>query len=289
MNVSVLSPSGSVRGSFADKTWTDGTYYFRLSGVYDGCTRVYPQPGDRVRVQAGAQSVTVDVVNLTATVDERTNVVSGTGPANSQITLDLYSTGCSPSPCHATVTTNSAGNYSYNFSSRVNILAGDYVYATWRNSAGHGVQTVCKCALRCRAWRCHWRLVYGTVRAPGDVRVELRSSSGVLKDWEITETYGVNNFEVDSLSHYAVAGDQIVVISGGETWRLTIRDLAVQVDPAANRVLGRGPANTTLAVYFSGLSGSTTLQPRTNASGAFSVPVLELRRRSNRRHGRRYG
>ena len=51
VNVSVLSPSGSVRGSFTDKTWTDGTYIFRMSGVYDGCTKVYPQPGDRVRVR----------------------------------------------------------------------------------------------------------------------------------------------------------------------------------------------------------------------------------------------
>ena len=173
-----------------------------------------------------------------------------------------------PSPPTAPDTT------AYNFSSRVNILAGDYVYALWRNSAGHGVQTAATAPFVI-VWALPLALVAGTVRTPGEVRVELRSGSGVLKDWEITETYGINNFEVDSLSHSAVAGDQIVVISGGETWRLTIRDLTVQVDPASNRLIGRGPANTTLAVSFSGLNGYATLQPTTNASGAFNVPIRD--------------
>ncbi len=139
VRVTLLSSSGAVKGTIVEKTWSTSDGYFDTY-IYNGCSTVVPQPGDRVRVQTAVKSVTVNVVNLTVRVDERTNVVSGTGPANSQIALDLYHpAGCTSNRYQATVTTNAAGQFVKQ--SQVDIVRGDYVYATWRNSAGNGAQT----------------------------------------------------------------------------------------------------------------------------------------------------
>ncbi len=69
------------------------------------------------------------------------------------------------------------------------------------------------------------------------------------------------------------AGDQVVVTSGGETWRMTVSNLSAELNSADNRALGRGPANTAVRLSFNGLGGYSCMMPRTNASGVFNIAV----------------
>ena len=201
-----------------------------------------------MQVQTVAENITVDIVNLTVRVDERTNVVSGTGPANSQIALNLYhSLGCTYNNYQATVTTNAAGQFSRNFSSQVDILRGDYAYATRRNSAGHGVQTYAYAPYL--GLDQAYRDVYGRVRAAGAVTVELLSSSGALKETQTT-TAGSDAYFYVYFNTAMAAGDQVVVTSSGETWRMTVSNMSLDLNPAVNRVRGQGPANTAMRLSF---------------------------------------
>jgi hypothetical protein len=113
----------------------------KLNGTWtskcDDAERV--EVGDTIKTTIGTASRTFTVPKVTAFVDRVTDTVSGIGPANATINVevDTYGGGFSIVD-HQTIAGSTAGNGSYttNFSGTIDILGWDAIFAWWNDSRG---------------------------------------------------------------------------------------------------------------------------------------------------------
>ncbi|MCX7681918.1 MAG: hypothetical protein N2508_08140, partial [Anaerolineae bacterium] len=225
-------------------------------------------PGDTLEVDLGSQKVTIPIVALTAQVDPATGTVSGTGPANAWLGVDIdaYSSDRS-------VKTDGAGNWTtqvLDFYSWTDA----HVRVFHANAQGH------------RVWlyrRVRPPVVY--VRGTGsgfayasDQRVSgyaegyalvnlrlLRGGTAVEQRSVVASSWGWYN---TTFTESVRAGDQVVV-----QWAprapitVTVPALTARANVASSSISGTGPANAQLGVQANGYAQFVT----TSGAGAFEV------------------
>ena len=109
------------------------------TGWWTSCLGVDILPTDELSANDGSNLRTFVVPEFTLKVNRVTDVLSGVGPANEQIVLDV-------APCHGwqgcdtpvehTMTSSSAGAFSYDFTALHNFRGGDGVSGAWTSPFG---------------------------------------------------------------------------------------------------------------------------------------------------------
>jgi hypothetical protein len=117
-----------------------GTFDVMMNGIFkvpnDARFPITLKAGDQI---SGTNITSHALPNLTGTIHYATDVVSGKAPANSYFSIDLFSENLSTwyeMPAHS----DAAGNYSVNFSSKVDLKTTDTIFISidyWNNLTGN--------------------------------------------------------------------------------------------------------------------------------------------------------
>jgi hypothetical protein len=129
LTVKLKDPAGRLKASEA--ATSDGTGYWYLQN----CLSRDIETGDKITASDGTYTRTFTVPVLSASADRGSDVASGYGHASSTIYMTLYCSvsGC-PSAINATVSTNSTGKFSHDFTAAHDVKGGDYVYIHWTSA-----------------------------------------------------------------------------------------------------------------------------------------------------------
>lgn len=115
------------------------------TGFVSGGSPVAIEPGDTVEAAlAGDASFVIPVVPITVVTDEREDTVSGTGPANSSLLVQLWAQRewwNEPWGIYKEirVDTNASGNFVADFSDQLDIVGGDHGFVRYYNADGNQV------------------------------------------------------------------------------------------------------------------------------------------------------
>ena len=110
------------------------------AGEFQACFWESIEVGDQIAMTNGAvsRSVTVPNLSMSMTASRVEDVVSGKGPANSQVLLEIF--GCQDFVCNsvagATLNTSSTGAYTRDFTTTYDIRGRDVAIVEWSNSFG---------------------------------------------------------------------------------------------------------------------------------------------------------
>lgn len=110
------------------------------AGEFQACFWESIEVGDQIAMTNGAvsRSVTVPNLSMSMTASRVEDVVSGKGPANSQVLLEIF--GCQDFICNsvagATLNTSSTGAYTRDFTTTYDIRGRDVAVVEWSNSFG---------------------------------------------------------------------------------------------------------------------------------------------------------
>ncbi len=94
------------------------------------------EAGDTIKATIGTKSRTIHVPQLSVAVDRVTNVVSGYGPPNDTVSLYVYT---SDTSANQDVSTDPSGQYSFDFTSQLDIKGQDYAEADWYSPSGDDI------------------------------------------------------------------------------------------------------------------------------------------------------
>ena len=251
----------AVRHTVSDPTsaWFDVRFY-DASG-----NPVYIQANDTVEVSA-SPTIVVPVVPLSGQVNATTNVVSGSGPANASLSVEMGG-------YHLPAITDSSGAFSVDFTGVYDIRPGDRARIRYINAEGHEVflENIPAPYVWVRK-DTNWG---GGAVALGNAPVTVVLKTGTTVKATAVLTSGIDgefSFDLYSASGVLVpivTGDTLVVTCGGTTMTLPIPTLTAQVNPASDTVTGQAPAaGEMLRVELYDASGFPMGQKTVTADGS---------------------
>ncbi|MBC8422427.1 MAG: right-handed parallel beta-helix repeat-containing protein, partial [Chloroflexi bacterium] len=222
---------------------------FSLLGYWDYLAGADILPGDTVEVQVGGGTYTSTVANITTSFDLANDLVSGTGPAGSEIFLMT----CQQEgvECHwyeAEAATDGSGNYSSALfgSGPLDLDRASWVYA------GHSdtprADTTYYGAPPLARVNITYNNVAGMAEAGATVTATLHDSGGAFKDEA--------NAVAEPWSYYAlyfdadvIPGDSVEVTGGGVNTTVVVQNLTAFADANADTVSGEAPVSAPMYLY----------------------------------------
>ncbi len=259
-----LKSGATVKGTASGSTYG----YFSLNLLDTAGNPALIAPGDTLEVELGGEKVTLPIVALTAQVNPTTGEISGTGPANAWLGVDVD--GRSPD---RSVKTDSAGRWAtqvldFYASADVNVRV------FHANAQGHRVWLYTRVrppVVYVRGTSSGFsytsdRTVSGYADGYALVNLRLlRGGATVVQQNIVAYSYGWYN---TTFTESIRAGDQVVV-----QWvprapiTVTVPTMTASANAGNSTVSGVGPANARIGVLANGYSQFVT----TSATGAFEV------------------
>ncbi|HNT78434.1 MAG TPA: PKD domain-containing protein, partial [Anaerolineae bacterium] len=261
-----LRRGGAVIATATGYTGNAGSFY---SYFYDTANMpFYIRAGDTVRVQAGATTVDVPVVALTAQADVVQDSVWGTGPANARLLVnDDYP-----------VRTAADGAYRADLRGRSDLRPGSSYQVSYLNAEGHTVYLVQYVAQV--SAQLHTNLAWGYGLTAGDPYTATLRTGAVVKGvgyGATSSSYYFAAYLYDPAGNPVLiaAGDTLEVnFGGGQVVTLPIVALTTQINVATGAVNGTGPANALLGVDPDAYSNDHSVM--TNNTGQWATQILDF-------------
>lgn len=237
VTVTLKNSTGAVKAT--RYTTSDRLDAYFWADLYDAVGNpVYILANDVVEVSA-SPTITVPVVPLSAQVNATTNVVSGSGPANAGLSVEVngYS---------LPAITNASGAFSVDFTGVRDILPGDYVRIRYINANGHEIY-LSMSAPQLRVNKGN-NYVEGYVARPNTPVVgTLKNSGGAIRATATMTSSWYGGFyyfyfvTATGVPAIIATGDVVEVVSSGAAMSLTVPTLTASVNPAADTVTGQAP------------------------------------------------
>lgn len=211
----------------------DGYYWVWLN---------YLQPGDHIEVGNGVITETMTVQDITASVNNATDLISGTAPDGKIIAefwdyqreYDWWEGSCQE-------TNASGGGYNLNFNTE-GIEAADEADIRFVGPDGHYTYRWAH-AFDANIYYMYNGYIWGyTLYPSSSVTVELWDGSTLIKTKSDTSWWDDGLYELD-LEQNLVAGQRVVVSSSGLTADVTLPLLTLNQDVVNNRLYGQAPPN----------------------------------------------
>ena len=248
VNVLLKDSSGTIKATETRNSYHDGYFY----AYFD----VLIAAGDSVEVTpAVGEMLSLDVPILTAEADLDADTVSGTAPASSTIRVEVNGGYQAWYWIYLDVTTDGSGSYVADFSDKVDITRGDWVYASYTNPDDNIFYlNFCVPILRVRI---NNNYVSGYTTPNTEVTLVLKDSSGSVKATETRNSYYDGHF----YAYFEAEGEDIPIIAGdtvevtpdvGEVLSVEVPVLTVQADIDADTVYGMAPPDSTIGVMACG-------------------------------------
>jgi hypothetical protein len=244
--VTVTLKSGDTVKATAYAT-SDGAGWFNVNFYDNAGNPVIIEEGDDVVVETADMAVvTVPVVPLSGQADVNADTVSGEGPGDAQLLVDVGDT--------QTVMTDGAGNYSADFKGIDDIEPGDQVMVQHRNDDGHTVYISFYAGPKLVSQLNSYYAWGYSVAANAPVTVTLKDSDGTVKG---SDTDISNNNNYFSAYLYDATGQRAMIEAGdvleanfgnGEVVSMTVAGMTAEVNADADTLSGTGPANDALGV-----------------------------------------
>ncbi len=202
--------------------------------------------GDTIEVAAEGEAVmTVFVEHLTAKVDRHTDTISGTGPPNSTLEVEIRYRS-------QYVDTDSEGNYIADFSGIADIRGEDYGYIRYTNPDGNKIYIWYAVPVV--------RVFEGTALVEGMLSVDegivqfaLKGPDKIIKataaEYVTDGVFQAVLRDVSGHTAFIAGGDTIEVTpDGGDMIGIFVKPMTIEVDYEADIISGMGPASSTLLV-----------------------------------------
>lgn len=271
-NISVIltlkDSDGDVKSQV--NTITDGTYFNAYFGsIIAG--------GDSIEVDLpNTPTITIDIPELSATINKANDTVTGMSPANRQISVLLFSY-LEWQWYYAYPIANGSGDFTADFSADIDIFTGDglelwyydtnYYRTVRRDTRAHGFTV---------------NPLYDSVGGyaePGvDVNLTLKNSGGTVKAEETISAnsvgYYYTNFTNPALVDIVVGDSVEVQYGSGAAQSIQVVDVTINsVNVTTDVVNGTAPANSKLEVYTydSYLAAWGTRIVNANGAGAYTA------------------
>jgi len=263
-----LKTGAAVKGVGAITAFTSG--YFSAYLYDTGGSPVLIAPGDTLEVDfGGGNVVTLPIVALTTQINTATGAITGSGPANALLGVDVDAYSADRS-----VMTDNAGQWA------TQVLdfypgPGVYVRVRYANTQGHEVwlYTIVRPVVYVRGTGSGFsyssdQTVSGYADGGAWVHISLKRNSSVIAESHIiASSWGWYH---TTLTETIQAGDELVV-----RWTprapvtIVVPTLTADANVATGQVFGTGPANATLGIRAHNYARSAT----TSSDGAFSVAM----------------
>lgn len=239
-----LNSAGEVKSS--QVVYTNSFY----APEYYGYLSSSVEAGDRIEATDGirTETLTVPAVLPTARLSSATGRLSGTFPTGSNRWIaEVYDFRFPETSRRSCFESSSGGGFDVPLSG-VQVSGGDNANIYFQLSDGHYLNLY-RNAFQVFHWSGETSLSIDTETPRTSITARLRRGStdistvtGISDNWG----YGYLFFEVPSQS-----GDQILVSTGdGNSYTLNVRELSANLDPSANRIYGKSPANQPIWVYL---------------------------------------
>lgn len=296
----LLAPDGKVVASGSGQVFGEGALFIGPGGSGSGAqfflqladitgTPVSMQPGDRLRVKAGAEQVELVVPPLDAVVFVQSDRITGRTAPDKRVILNLAD---SPLYFDATAETRSdaAGNFSQDFSGKRNIRHGDFIQIGV-DLDGHLVSdlTIAPGLLL----DLDQAVLLGAIAPNLEATATLRRGSSTLSR-QSTRTDGDGAMFVQFADEQGrplrlQPGDEVTVTTSDPTQQalsLTVPDLSLDWDLTADTVGGKAPAEGRLTLFagmvypLSGSLGFSQGWPEALPGNRFNtafVPSIDVR------------
>lgn len=296
----LLAPDGKVVASGSGQVFGEGALFIGPGGSGSGAqfflqladitgTPVSMQPGDRLRVKAGAEQVELVVPPLDAVVFVQSDRITGRTAPDKRVILNLAD---SPLYFDATAETRSdaAGNFSQDFSGTRNIRHGDFIQIGV-DLDGHLVSdlTIAPGLLL----DLDQAVLLGAIAPNLEATATLRRGSSTLSR-QSTRTDGDGAMFVQFADEQGrplrlQPGDEVTVTTSDPTQQalsLTVPDLSLDWDLTADTVGGKAPAEGRLTLFagmvypLSGSLGFSQGWPEALPGNRFNtafVPSIDVR------------
>lgn len=244
-----------VKATFSGISYPDG--YFNASFYDLSGSPVLIQPGYVVQmVPQTGDTLTVNVVELTAQANVNTDMVQGKGPANSSLTVWAANS-------YLIVTVDNQGNFTANFNSKVDIKRGDwidiYYYVNEGNREYFSFTIPFLYAL------VNSNYVYGSTTPNTSATLTLKDASQVVKA-TVTVT---SDYDGWFYAEFTSGGNPVLIVTGytvqlvpqtGETLTFIIPELTGQANAATDVVQGKAPPNSILELWIWGAPANNSVE-----------------------------
>jgi len=273
VGVRLLSADGDVRTVVTITTSLRGDFSVSLRDRLGNAVLI--QPGDRLEVHLPGVVLPVTVVPLTAHADPAADRVSGVGPPQSSLQVQLYQQGADWRS--VSVNTDVDGKYLADFGAGVDIRNGDYGNVNYTDARGQVIWM---------RYTVPWIQIQvgGTslrgLVAPGDlVSVTLLSSQGALRAEGFSISHPVaGNFLASLRSMWdrgvqVRPGDRVRVRSRGAGEIIVDVPLfTAEVDADLRYVSGNAPANASLqVVLYKAAGGAFQIEVEADSQGRYQA------------------
>lgn len=217
------------------------------------CFEIDPLPGMKVSATLDGTTRTWTLPKLSVRIDRATDVVRGQAPAGKTVRLRVrhYSGFNSFGYWNTTKTASSAGTYSKDLTSLVNIRGGDTVSATYISSAGDRI-SVQEVAPRIQVWIGRSRFGAELLTGTGG-KVTLRNAAGTYRATGVVSYIPLYEEGVLDYSQFLNDGDPRTVRAGDKVsstiqsdMSFTVPTITVAADAASDGVTGTCPAGKQL-------------------------------------------
>lgn len=274
LTVRLLSAHGSLQGIALPNTNALGEW--STCQFWDAI-----DPGDIVSASDGATARGFTVPNLSAKVGRRADVVSGVGPANSSVGIEVSNCQMWDCTLAASVTraTSGTGAYARDFTAQYNIRGGDEIDVYWVSNQGdevHARRTVPYLEVLFDGPD-----VFGVTHAGAQVTVQLRTAAGTLRA-SITDIghsyfggFGGRLRNASGMTVDTAPGNKVSA-SFSKDARLVVVNPSLLADQFSNVVAGTCYPNQPFYLYaedptFQRSPSWTEFAGTTNSVGDFSV------------------
>jgi hypothetical protein len=271
VTVRVLTSGGQER-AVATTTSSGSNGYFWVYLLDVAGKPLVIQSGNQVVVESSPATV-VHIPTLEVTVNAATNQVTGVGPANVELITWIYADGVW---LERRTMTDSAGNFTADFSDEINIMPGDAVWVDYYNEAGNRVYVTQPAPLvRVNPVS---DIVDGYASPHASVSLVLkRGGSTIATTTATANSEGFFSAFFTNAQGAVVdlrAGD-VVEVTSSPTIAVTVANLSASLNVATGVVTGSAPANAALLVRVRTWVGSSLISAsqtaQTNSAGNFTA------------------
>lgn len=251
VTVTVRNPAGTVKGVYTTTASSYSGRYYAYFPYSSGTFTDVVASGDTVAVNAAGNTVSVTVAALDAWVDAASDVVTGTGPANT--TIGIYLWHCGPCYCrsyYGSTTSDGFGRFSVPFGAQGDVWWGDGAQVDAYDVAGNATRIIRYAPSANIDFV--WSYVWGYSRPRSLVSAVLKDSGGAVKSSATGTASSIDGWYSFYIGEILV-GDSVEVSSSGRTFTLPVGNPTIMADTVNNVVYGTAPQGSmALAIYASG-------------------------------------
>jgi hypothetical protein len=232
--------------------------------------------GQVVDVDVGGRFVKVPVGPLSARLTPASRSLSGTGPVSS--TLEVRMIPATGQPRRLTVTTDATGAYSRTLPANLNLTGGTSAEVGYATPEGHRVFTVAVVP-RLVAY-IETADVAGRVDPLSSLTLALTAADGAVQATATAKAASDGQFAavLSGSGPQLSAGQRLSAVAGSQQVAMTVQDVAVAIDTAANRITGHMPVGAgvqgrfvNVRVYQFGSDTFLNVTVLADTQGAFSL------------------